>query len=124
MVQGDIPGFAQSPHKEIEPYTTSKSLPLERKALRECFVANLFGLDDFAVLVVAAIGANTVRELDLATLRAHAASRCVDAVMAAAASMGADTAHALFRYCHCSLSPLTSFTRVVSAPFDETCDSL
>ena len=46
-----------------------------------------------------------MRKLDLAALRADGTRGRVDAVVGAAARMRADTAHALFRYCHVSLSP-------------------
>ena len=65
----------------------------------------LFGLDDFAVLVEAAVRAHAMRKLHFAALRAHGTRRCVDAVVSAATSMGACTTRFLLRYCH-DLAPL------------------
>ena len=62
--------------------------------------ARLLGLDNLATLVVAAVAAHAVGQLDLAALRANGTRRCIHAVVSAAARMSTDTAHALFRYCH------------------------
>ncbi len=63
---------------------------------------SLFGLDNLAVLIVATVRAHTMRKLCLTALRANGTCRLLDAVMHAATLMGADTAHSLFRYCHCN----------------------
>ena len=70
----------------------------------------LFGLDDFAVLVVATIRAHTMRKLRLAALRANAACRCVHAVVGATTGTGANAAHALFGYCHLYYSFMRRFS--------------
>ena len=59
----------------------------------------LVRLDDFAALVVAAVRAHAVRELHFAALRAHGTRGGVDAVVAAAAGMGAGTARLALGYC-------------------------
>ena len=56
--------------------------------------------DDFAALVVAAVRAHAMRELDLAAVRARAARGSVHAIMDAATGMGASTTLFLLRYCH------------------------
>ena len=74
----------------------------------------LFGFDNLAVLVVAAVRAHAMRELGLAALGANAARGRIDAVMGAAAGMGADTAHSLFRYCHVPRTPSISSISVAT----------
>ena len=85
------------PHGWVD---TEKASRIYGRLSHNLLVKNLFGFDDFAILVEAAVRANAMRKLDLSALRANAASRRIDAVMGAATSVGANTTHALFRYCH------------------------
>jgi hypothetical protein len=63
-------------------------------------VPALFGLDDLAALIEAAIRANAMRELRLAALRAYRMRRRIDTVVKGTAPVGANAAHPLLRYCH------------------------
>ena len=60
----------------------------------------LLRLDDFAVLVVAAIAANIMRALGGAALRAHGARRDGGLVVGAAACVGDCSTSLSLGYCH------------------------
>ena len=72
----------------------------------------LFGLDNFAVLVEAAVRAHAMRKLHFAALRAHGTRRCVDAVVSAATVWGACTT----RFCLGTAQSLFVKHRRISEP--------
>jgi hypothetical protein len=60
----------------------------------------LGGLDDLTVAVVAAVGADAMRELDLAALGAHGTCGGCDLVVLATTCVGDGTTGLTLRHCH------------------------
>ena len=85
---------------DVSYFSQGTKKPPVNRGLMHSYETTLFSLNDFTVLVVAAIRAHAMRQLDLAALWARAASGSVHAVVGATTGASADTTHSLFRYCH------------------------
>ena len=68
----------------------------------------LLGLDNFASLIVPAVGAHMMGKANLAALRAGGTRGGVDTVMNATTTMSTDTTRPLLGYCHGKLLLCTS----------------
>jgi hypothetical protein len=75
-------------------------LPHGQEALIVSGNKRLLGLEDFAILVVAAVRAHAMRKLHLAALRANGTGRRSDAIVCATTGTSRHTTLALFRNCH------------------------